>query len=66
MQHCLLQDIVPPELLLCYLNMIDANWTEIAHDCAYSLPAVAITLGRKFWPCLKDTFDALSSDLQVR
>lgn len=46
--------------------MIDANWTEIAHDCAYSLPAVAITLGRKFWPCLKDTFDALSSDLQVR
>lgn len=58
------QDIVPPELLLCYLNMIDAAWAEIAHHCAYSLPAVALTLGRKFWPCLKETFDALSSDLK--
>lgn len=58
------QDIVPPELLKCYLNMIDTAWNEIAHHCAYSLPAVAITLGRKFWPCLKETFDALSSDLQ--
>ncbi|KAG8198862.1 hypothetical protein JTE90_015078 [Oedothorax gibbosus] len=63
------QDIVPPELLLQYLNMIDAAWAqtidaEIARHCAYSLPAVALTLGREFWPCLKDTFDALSSDLQ--
>lgn len=45
--------------------MIDAAWAEIAHHCAYSLPAVALTLGRKFWPCLKETFDALSSDLKV-
>lgn len=50
--------------------MIDAAWAqtidaEIARHCAYSLPAVALTLGREFWPCLKETFDALSSDLQV-
>nr|XP_015912554.1 serine/threonine-protein phosphatase 4 regulatory subunit 1 [Parasteatoda tepidariorum] len=63
------QDIVPPELLLQYLNMIDSAWAqtidaEIARHCAYSLPAVALTLGRKYWPCLRDTFDALTSDLQ--
>ncbi|XP_054711715.1 serine/threonine-protein phosphatase 4 regulatory subunit 1-like isoform X2 [Uloborus diversus] len=63
------QDIVPPELLSRYLSMIDATWAqtidaEIARHCAYSLPAVALTLGREYWPCLKETFDALSSDLQ--
>ncbi|XP_035228671.1 serine/threonine-protein phosphatase 4 regulatory subunit 1-like isoform X3 [Stegodyphus dumicola] len=63
------QDIVPPDLLSRYLNMTDATWAqtidaEIARHCAYSLPAVALTLGRRFWPCLKEAFDALSSDLQ--
>ncbi|GFU21325.1 hypothetical protein NPIL_165281 [Nephila pilipes] len=61
------QDIVPPELLSLYLKMTDgsnsATDTEIARHCAYSLPAVALTLGRQFWPCLKHTFDVLMSDL---
>ncbi|GFR23591.1 hypothetical protein TNCT_262061, partial [Trichonephila clavata] len=61
------QDIIPPELLLSFLKMTDgsnsATDAEIARHCAYSLPAVALTLGRQFWPCLKRTFDVLMSDL---
>ncbi|XP_055943311.1 serine/threonine-protein phosphatase 4 regulatory subunit 1-like isoform X2 [Argiope bruennichi] len=61
------QDIVPPELLVQYLCMTDgsnsATDTEIARHCAYSLPAVALTLGRQYWPCLKDTFDVLMNEL---
>lgn len=63
------QDIIPPDLLLRYLSMTDASRAqtvdaEIARHCAYSLPAVALTLGRKYWPCLKETYDTLASDMQ--
>merc|ERR1719322_1184292 len=37
---------------------------EIARHCAFSLPAVALTLGRSNWPLLKDTYEALASDMQ--
>lgn len=40
--------------------------TEIAKHCAYSLPGVALTLGRQNWHCLKDTYETLASDVQVR
>lgn len=39
--------------------------TEIVRHCAFSLPAVALTLGRKNWPCLRDTYELLTSDMQV-
>lgn len=39
--------------------------TEIAKHCAYSLPGVALTLGRQNWHCLKDTYETLASDMQV-
>ena len=38
--------------------------SEIAHHCAYSLPAVALTIGRKNWPLLRDTYHNLASDMQ--
>ncbi|GIX73222.1 hypothetical protein CEXT_368961 [Caerostris extrusa] len=61
------QDIVPPELLMQYVCMPEgqnsATDAEIARHCAYSLPAVALTLGREFWPCLKDTFTVLMNDI---
>ena len=58
-------------LLENYLSMTDpriaqAVDTEIAKHCAYSLPGVALTLGRKNWYCLKDIYETLSSDMQVR
>lgn len=40
--------------------------TEIAKHCAYSLPGVALTLGRQNWHCLKDTYETLASDVQVK
>ncbi len=39
--------------------------TDIARHCAYSLPAVAFTLGRKYWPCLKQLYETLAADMQV-
>jgi len=39
--------------------------SEIAKHCAYSLPAVAYTLGRKYWPCLRELYETLAADMQV-
>ncbi|XP_048819471.1 serine/threonine-protein phosphatase 4 regulatory subunit 1-like isoform X2 [Lagopus muta] len=64
-----LQDIIPQPLLDQYLSMTDPARaqtvdTEIAKHCAYSLPGVALTLGRQNWHCLKDTYETLASDVQ--
>merc|ERR1712223_224445 len=64
-----LQSIVPQLLVDHYVSMIDPSRAqtvdnEIARHCAYSLPAVALTLGRSNWPLLKDTYEALASDMQ--
>lgn len=63
------QDIVPVPLLERYQTMIDPTLaqnldSEIGRHCAHSLPAVALTLGRRFWPCLRTTYQALVSDVQ--
>lgn len=63
------QDIVPVQLLERYQTMIDPSLaqnldSEIGRHCAHSLPAVALTLGRRFWPCLRTTYQALVSDVQ--
>lgn len=52
------QDVVPQALLDQYLSMTDPSRaqtvdTEIAKHCAYSLPGVALTLGRQNWHCLR-------------
>lgn len=63
------QDVVPQALLDQYLSMTDPSRaqtvdTEIAKHCAYSLPGVALTLGRQNWHCLRETYEALASDMQ--
>lgn len=63
------QDIIPNDLLEHYLSMTNpVNYQtvdqDLTHHCAYSLPAVALTLGRKHWPCLKETYEQLASDMQ--
>lgn len=65
------QDVVPQALLDQYLSMTDPSRAqtvdmEIAKHCAYSLPGVALTLGRQNWHCLRDTYETLASDMQVR
>ncbi|KAI1285368.1 Serine/threonine-protein phosphatase 4 regulatory subunit 1 [Halotydeus destructor] len=63
------QDIIPNELLEHYLSMTNPIYyqtvdVDLTHHCAYSFPAVALTLGRKYWPCLKETFELLALDMQ--
>ncbi|KAK3581114.1 hypothetical protein CHS0354_033907 [Potamilus streckersoni] len=63
------QDIVPQNLLENYLGMIDPSRaqtvdTEITKHCAYNLPAVAYTLGRKNWHCIKNLYETLAADMQ--
>eukprot|EP00800_Vazella_pourtalesii_P015321 TRINITY_DN4102_c0_g1_i10.p1 TRINITY_DN4102_c0_g1~~TRINITY_DN4102_c0_g1_i10.p1 ORF type:complete len:993 (+),score=265.21 TRINITY_DN4102_c0_g1_i10:189-2981(+) len=63
------QTRVPSRLLVEYLLMIDQKKiqhvdTDLPMKCAYSLPGVAITLGRENWPCLKSLYFNLASELQ--
>jgi serine/threonine-protein phosphatase 4 regulatory subunit 1 len=37
---------------------------DLSHHCAYSLPAVALTLGRQNWPCLRETYELLAAEMQ--
>ncbi|XP_036276094.1 serine/threonine-protein phosphatase 4 regulatory subunit 1-like isoform X7 [Pipistrellus kuhlii] len=64
-----LQDIIPQPLLDEYVSMTDPTRaqtvdSDIAKHCAYSLPGVALTLGRQNWHCLKDTYATLASDVK--
>uniref|UniRef100_T1IHI6 WW-binding domain-containing protein n=1 Tax=Strigamia maritima TaxID=126957 RepID=T1IHI6_STRMM len=68
-KHIEKQNIVPGELLEHYVTMSDPTQmqlvdNEIPRYCAYSLPAVAMTLGRKNWPILKRLYEILASDMQ--
>jgi len=38
---------------------------EVTRHCAYNLPAVAFTLGRRHWPALRNLYRALAVDCQV-
>ena len=38
---------------------------DLPRHCAFTLPGVALTLGRKNWSCLKETYSSLSTDMQV-
>ncbi|XP_021110819.1 serine/threonine-protein phosphatase 4 regulatory subunit 1-like isoform X3 [Heterocephalus glaber] len=64
-----LQDIIPQPLLDEFMSMTDPARaqtvdTDIAKQCAYSLPGVALALGRQNWHCLKGTYETLASDVQ--
>uniref|UniRef100_A0A3Q3L6C0 Protein phosphatase 4, regulatory subunit 1-like n=1 Tax=Mastacembelus armatus TaxID=205130 RepID=A0A3Q3L6C0_9TELE len=63
------ENVIPQQLLDQYLSMTDPARaqtvdTEIAKHCAFSLPGVALTLGRQNWHCLKDTYETLATDVQ--
>ncbi|XP_040060287.2 serine/threonine-protein phosphatase 4 regulatory subunit 1 isoform X2 [Gasterosteus aculeatus] len=64
-----IQNVIPQQLLDQYLSMTDPARaqtvdTEIAKHCAFSLPGVALTLGRQNWHCLKETYETLATDVQ--
>lgn len=65
------QHIVPQLLIDHFVSMTDPNLAqntdnEMAYHCAYSLPAVALTLGSKNWYLLKDTVEVLAANMQYK
>ncbi|KAL8581161.1 hypothetical protein ACOMHN_033608 [Nucella lapillus] len=64
------QDIIPQSLLENYLGMVEPSRaqtvdTEITRHCAYNLPAVAYTLGRQNWHCIKQLYETLAQAMQA-
>ncbi|XP_015606879.1 serine/threonine-protein phosphatase 4 regulatory subunit 1 isoform X2 [Cephus cinctus] len=63
------QSIVPQVLIDYFVSMSEPNQmievgAEIPHHCAFSFPAVALTLGKKNWPLLKNAYQGLASAMQ--
>ncbi|CAH1390720.1 unnamed protein product, partial [Nezara viridula] len=61
------QDIVPQELINHFVSMSDPrrdSAPDLAHHCAYNLPAVALTLGKENWDLLKPAYETLAADRQ--
>uniref|UniRef100_A0A2C9JIK6 Uncharacterized protein n=1 Tax=Biomphalaria glabrata TaxID=6526 RepID=A0A2C9JIK6_BIOGL len=63
------QSIVPQLLLENYLGMVDPSRAqtvdgEITKHCAYNIPAVAYTLGKQNWHCIKNLYERLAQDMQ--
>ena len=38
---------------------------ELPRHCAYTIPGVVLALGAEHWSLLKDTYELLSTDMQV-
>ncbi|XP_018346239.1 PREDICTED: serine/threonine-protein phosphatase 4 regulatory subunit 1-like isoform X3 [Trachymyrmex septentrionalis] len=62
------QEIVPQELINYYVSMANPNQAmfmgssiDIPHYCAFSFPAVVLTLGKENWHYLKKAYQSLSS-----
>ena len=63
------QNIVPQLLIDHFVSMTDPSRAQtvdndIARHCAFSLPAVVLTLGRRNWPLLRETYENLANDMQ--
>ncbi|XP_076679485.1 serine/threonine-protein phosphatase 4 regulatory subunit 1 isoform X3 [Andrena cerasifolii] len=60
-----LEMIVPQHLIDSFLSMAEPERgldvaADIAHHCAFSFPAVTFTLGREYWPHLKQAYQSLA------
>ncbi|KAJ8927571.1 hypothetical protein NQ314_019954 [Rhamnusium bicolor] len=63
------QNVVPQLLIDHFISMTDPSLNidnEMPYHCAFSLPAVALTLGSNNWHLLKNTVDCLASDMQYK
>uniref|UniRef100_A0A183FNX5 CLASP_N domain-containing protein n=1 Tax=Heligmosomoides polygyrus TaxID=6339 RepID=A0A183FNX5_HELPZ len=61
--------IVPQELVDNFMGMVLPGGmmdSDINRHCAHNFPAVAYTLGRANWPQLRDTYNKLATDDQLR
>ncbi|XP_017792094.1 PREDICTED: serine/threonine-protein phosphatase 4 regulatory subunit 1-like isoform X3 [Habropoda laboriosa] len=59
------QKIVPLHLVNSFLFMAEPECsdmgTDILHHCAFSFPAVVLTLGKENWPYLQSAYQSLAS-----
>uniref|UniRef100_A0A1B0CFJ9 Serine/threonine-protein phosphatase 4 regulatory subunit 1 n=1 Tax=Lutzomyia longipalpis TaxID=7200 RepID=A0A1B0CFJ9_LUTLO len=60
------QDILPPDLLQSFITKANSDETDVSIACAYSFPAVALTLGRQNWHLLHRTLQKLNWHLLHR
>ncbi|XP_076622614.1 serine/threonine-protein phosphatase 4 regulatory subunit 1 isoform X2 [Colletes latitarsis] len=65
------QDIVPQHLIDSFLSMVEPEEcidvsTDLPHYCAFSFPAVVLTLGKENWSYLKQAYQALASANQYK
>ncbi|KAF5289965.1 hypothetical protein FQR65_LT11712, partial [Abscondita terminalis] len=63
--------IVPQLLIDHFVSMTNSSLAqeidqEIPFHCAYSLPAVALTLGSKNWHLIQDTVEILAANMQYK
>lgn len=61
------QDIVPQDLVDYFVSMAEPELCEegeIPYHCAFSFPAVALTLGKENWPYLKKAYQSLAGAKQ--
>lgn len=59
------QSIVPQLLVDFFITMPD-TFSMLTMDCAYTFPAVLLTLGPSNWYLLKDLYKNLAVDGEVR
>uniref|UniRef100_A0A1L8DL54 Protein phosphatase 4 regulatory subunit 1 n=1 Tax=Nyssomyia neivai TaxID=330878 RepID=A0A1L8DL54_9DIPT len=59
------QDILPPDLLQNFISKANSDETDVSIACAYSFPAVALTLGRQNWHLLHRTLQKLCANQKV-
>ncbi|XP_076171001.1 serine/threonine-protein phosphatase 4 regulatory subunit 1 isoform X2 [Ptiloglossa arizonensis] len=65
------EDIVPQHLIDSFLSMAEPEQcsdmnADLPHYCAFSFPAVVLTLGKENWPYLKQAYQALASANQYK
>lgn len=58
------QTVVPQYLVDSFLSMVNLSGRQHDNDmsfhCAYSMPAVISTLGKEYWPLMKEPVRALA------
>ncbi|KAF5276488.1 hypothetical protein FQA39_LY06557 [Lamprigera yunnana] len=66
-----ISEVVPQVLIYHFVSMTSTTLaeqtdSEMAYHCAYSLPAVVLTLGSKNWHLIQNTVEVLAANMQYK
>ena len=59
------QNVLPQALLDAFNDMVRVTF-DVKMQCAYTFPAVVLTLGPSNWCLVKETYAKLATDSEVR